>query len=84
MIVIKKICLIGGGHGTSRLIKSFRNYDVKVDAIITSCDNGGHSGELIKEFNVPALGDLRMVLESVINEVKSRGYEFKNIDNFER
>ena len=28
--------------------------------------------------------DNSVILESVINEVKSRGYEFKNIDNFER
>lgn len=64
---MKKICLIGGGHGTSRLIKGFKNKDVVIDVIVASSDNGGHTGEILKEFNVPALGDLRMVLESVID-----------------
>ena len=65
---MRKICLIGGGHGTSRLIKGFKDKDVSIDVIVASSDNGGHTGEILKEFNTPALGDLRMVLESIINE----------------
>ena len=78
---MKRICLIGGGHGTSRLLKGFKDKDVSLDIIVTSSDNGGHSGELIKEFNIPALGDLRMVLESVLNKplLEFMSYRFKHL-----
>lgn len=78
---MKNICIIGGGHGTSRLIKGFKRYDGKIDIIVTSSDNGGHTGEVIKEFDVPALGDLRMVLESLLKEplVDYFSYRFKQL-----
>ena len=80
---MKKICLLGGGHGSSRLIKGFINTENKIDVIVTSSDNGGHTGKLIKEFNVPALGDLRMVLESVLDKPLASyfSYRFKKIHN---
>ena len=78
---MKNICIIGGGHGTSRLIKGFKDIDAKIDIIVASSDNGGHTGEIIKEFNVPALGDLRMVLESLLDEplLNFFSYRFKNL-----
>lgn len=78
---MKNICIIGGGHGTSRLIKGFKDIDAKIDIIVASSDNGGHTGEIIKEFNVPALGDLRMVLESLLDEplLDFLSYRFKNL-----
>ena len=83
---MKKICVIGGGHGTSRLIKGFKNVEAKIDVIVASNDNGGHTGEIIKEFEVPALGDLRMVLESLLDEpiLKYFSYRFKRLHNIER
>lgn len=78
---MKNICILGGGHGVSRLIKGFKGTDNKIDIIVTSSDNGGHTGAIIKEFEVPALGDLRMVLESVVNQnlVNFFSYRFKNL-----
>ena len=78
---MKNICIIGGGHGTSRLIKGFKGIDEKVDIVVASNDNGGHTGEIIKEFDVPALGDLRMVLESLLDEplLKYFSYRFKHL-----
>ena len=76
---MKKICIIGGGHGTSRLIKGFKDSDNKIDIIVTTCDNGGHSKAITDEFNLPAIGDLRMVLESLLDEplVRYFSYRFK-------
>ena len=78
---MKNICILGGGHGVSRLIKGFKDSNNKVDVIVTSSDNGGHTGKLIKEFNVPALGDLRMVLESVVDQplIDFFSYRFKHL-----
>lgn len=78
---MKRICIIGGGHGTSRLIKGFKDKDVNIDIIVASSDNGGHTGEIIKEFDVPALGDLRMVLESVVEKplVDFLSYRFDSL-----
>lgn len=78
---MKNICILGGGHGSSRLIKGFKNIDATIDVIVTSSDNGGHTGELVKEFNTPALGDLRMVLESILEKplVDAFSYRFKRL-----
>lgn len=75
------ICILGGGHGTSRLIKGFIGVDCNIDVIVTSSDNGGHTGEIIKEFDIPGLGDLRMVLESLLQQplIDYFSYRFKNL-----
>ena len=75
------ICILGGGHGTSRLVKGFNGENQNIDIIVTSSDNGSHTGEIIKEFDVPGLGDLRMVLESLLNKplIDFFSYRFKNL-----
>ena len=40
----KKIVLLGGGHGLSAILKSFIDEDYDTSIIISTTDNGGHTG----------------------------------------
>lgn len=64
----KNIVLIGGGHGLSNLVKGFKNEDIDLNIIVSSTDDGGHTGKIRDEFNYVAVGDLRMVLSELVEE----------------
>ena len=66
---MKKVVLIGGGHGLSNLVKGFKDEkDVDLTIVVSSSDDGGHTGKIRDEFNLVAVGDLRMVLNELISE----------------
>lgn len=67
----KRVVLIGGGHGLSNMVKGFKNEDVDLTIVVSSSDDGGHTGEIRKEFHTVAVGDLRMVLNEFIKEDSS-------------
>ncbi len=67
----KKIVLIGGGHGLSNIVRGFKNEDLDLSIIVSSTDDGGHTGKIRKEFKTVAVGDLRMVLNELIDEKSS-------------
>lgn len=56
------IVTIGGGTGLSTLLRGIKYEPVKITAIVTAGDDGGSSGRLRTEFNVPAPGDIRNCL----------------------
>ncbi len=56
------IVVIGGGTGTSVVLKGLSAHDVSLTAIITAFDNGGSSGRLRDEFGHLATGDIRRCL----------------------
>jgi len=58
----KKVVVLGGGTGMSALLRGLKMYPVDITAIVTVCDDGGSTGILREEFNVPAVGDIRRVL----------------------
>lgn len=58
----KKIVVLGGGTGTSTVLKGLKYFPVDITAIITVSDNGRSTGRLRKEFYTPAVGDIRKVL----------------------
>lgn len=61
----KKIVILGGGTGLSYLLKGLKNFPVEITAVITVSDNGRSTGKLRKEFNTPAVGDIRKVITSL-------------------
>ena len=61
----KKIVVLGGGTGTSTVLKGLKYFPVDITAIITVSDNGRSTGRLRKEFYTPAVGDIRHVLSSL-------------------
>ncbi len=61
----KKIVVLGGGNGMSTLLRGLKQFPVDLTAIVSVCDDGGSTGKLRKEFNTPAVGDIRRVLISL-------------------
>lgn len=51
------VCL-GGGVGTSQVLKGLRNLAAKITAIVSMADDGGSAGRLRRAFQVPPPGDL--------------------------
>ncbi|KGA97560.1 hypothetical protein AJ85_06690 [Alkalihalobacillus alcalophilus ATCC 27647 = CGMCC 1.3604] len=58
----KRIVVIGGGTGLSVLLRGLKTFPVDITAIVTVADDGGSSGRLRKELDVPPPGDIRNVL----------------------
>ena len=57
-----KITVIGGGTGIPVILKSLREKDVDITAIVTVADDGGSSGTLRSVTQLTPPGDLRNVL----------------------
>lgn len=57
-----RIVVVGGGKGSSNLMKGLKRYTSNLTAIVTMFDSGGSSGLLRQEFGLPPLGDLRQCL----------------------
>ncbi|WJP98327.1 gluconeogenesis factor YvcK family protein [Macrococcus bovicus] len=60
-----RICLIGGGTGLSVLARGLKAYPVDITAIVTVADDGGSTGKIRNEMNIPAPGDIRNVLAAL-------------------
>jgi uncharacterized cofD-like protein len=53
-----RIVILGGGTGTSNLLRGLREHTSNLTAVVAVSDDGGSSGRLRKAFNMPAPGDL--------------------------
>jgi len=58
----KKVVVLGGGTGMSTLLRGLKQFPIDLTAIVSVCDDGKSTGILRKEFNTPAMGDIRRVL----------------------
>jgi len=56
------IVAIGGGTGLSTLLRGLKAHNVAITAIVTMGDDGGSSGRLRQDFNIPPPGDIRNCL----------------------
>lgn len=61
----KKVVLLGGGTGTSFVVKGLKYFPIDLTAVITVSDDGSSTGRLRKEFSTPAVGDIRKVLSNL-------------------
>ncbi len=62
---MKKVVVLGGGNGLSTLLRGLKQFPLDLTAIVSVCDDGKSTGILRKEFNTPAMGDIRRVLISL-------------------
>lgn len=82
-----RIVAIGGGTGLSTLLRGFKRLTANLTAIVAVTDDGGSSGRLRAEYDLPAPGDLRNCLvalapeEERLSEVVS--YRFSDGDELE-
>ncbi len=57
-----RVVTIGGGHGQAVVLHALRDLDCEIAAVVATADDGGCSGELRREFDMPSPGDLRRCL----------------------
>lgn len=72
---MKKIVIFGGGTGLSCILSGLKLFPVDVTAIISVSDNGSSTGQIKKEFDIPAVGDVGTVLLAMANVDK----DFKDL-----
>lgn len=78
---MQKIVIFGGGSGLSQILKGLKLFPVEVTAIVSAADNGGSTGTLRKEFNIPAVGDISKVMVAMADTnrdiIKLLNYRFE-------
>lgn len=62
----KNIVCLGGGIGTSNLIRGLRKYEPRITVITSMADDGGSSGRLRKAYNIMPPGDLISCISALI------------------
>ena len=62
---MKKVTIFGGGTGMSTLLKGLKEFPLDITSVVSVCDDGKSTGKLRKEFNIPAMGDIRRVMISL-------------------
>lgn len=61
----KKVVILGGGTGTSCIVRGLKYFPIDLTCVITVSDDGSSTGRLRKEFSTPAVGDIRKVLSNL-------------------
>ncbi len=78
-----RVVVLGGGKGQSALLRGLKTiHGIHLSAIVTVADDGGSTGRLRQEYNIPAMGDIRNVMlalaesESMLSEIMN--YRFSS------
>lgn len=88
-----KVVALGGGTGLSTMLRGIKEYTENISAIVTVADDGGSSGRLREDLNIPAPGDIRNCVvaladaESILKRLfryrfpcgKLKGHSFGNL-----
>ena len=61
----KKVVVLGGGTGLAVILKGLKEFPLDITAVVAVSDDDSSTGRLRKEFNIPAIGDLRNVMISL-------------------
>ncbi|QNK60381.1 YvcK family protein [Paenibacillus sp. PAMC21692] len=82
MVRRPKIVVIGGGTGLSVMLRGLKEKPLDITAIVTVADDGGSSGILRNELQIPPPGDIRNVLMALADVepllADMLKYRFKN------
>ena len=60
-----KVVTIGGGTGLSVLLRGLKKYPLQITAVVTVADDGGSSGKIRSDMNIPSPGDIRNVIAAL-------------------
>lgn len=77
--LLRRAVAVGGGHGLSRSLRGLRHLTDEVIAVVTVADDGGSSGRLRRDLDVPPPGDLRMAITALAQRARLAevvGYRF--------
>ena len=59
------VVTIGGGTGLSVLLRGLKKYPLEITAVVTVADDGGSSGKIRSDMNIPSPGDIRNVIAAL-------------------
>ncbi len=62
------VVTIGGGTGLGFLLRGLKQANVNLTAIVTVADDGGSTGRIRDDFDIPAPGDIRNCLVSLAKD----------------
>ena len=62
-----KVVAIGGGTGLSTMLKGIKLFTSNINAIVTVADDGGSTGMLREDLDMPAPGDIRNCIVALAN-----------------
>ncbi|WP_181349645.1 YvcK family protein [Thalassobacillus sp. CUG 92003] len=62
---LPRVVVIGGGTGMPVLLRGLKYLPIDLSAIVTVADDGGSSGKLRDEMEIPAPGDIRNVIAAL-------------------
>ena len=71
-----RVIVMGGGTGLSTALRGLKQTDVDLAAIVTVTDDGGSTGRLRRDFNVPAPGDIRNCIVALADAESTVGQLF--------
>ena len=60
-----KVVVLGGGTGSSTLLRGLKLFPLDITAVISVADDGRSTGKLRKEFNTVGVGDIRQVITAL-------------------
>lgn len=60
-----KVVVIGGGTGMPVVLRGLKNLPIDLVAVVTVADDGGSTGRLRNELEIPAPGDIRNVIAAL-------------------
>lgn len=76
------VVVIGGGTGLSTALRGLKHANVGITAIVTVADDGGSTGRLRTDFEMPAPGDIRNCIVALSDAESTVGklfnYRFEN------
>ncbi len=81
-----RVVALGGGTGLSSLLMAVKGLAIEhLTAVVTVTDDGGSTGRLRREFDIPAVGDLRHCLVALAedHELLARLFEHRFAGNGE-
>src|SRR3989338_1035053 len=64
----KNVVCLGGGVGTSQVLKGLRSKPYNLTSVVSMADDGGSAGRLRRAFSVPPPGDLVNCLAALSDE----------------
>lgn len=63
-----RVVAIGGGTGLSTMLRGLKHHTSNIVAVVTVTDDGGSSGRLVRQLNIPPPGDIRNCLVALADE----------------
>lgn len=72
-----RIVVIGGGSGLAVLLHGLKEFTTNITAVVTVADDGGSSGRLRSQFNIPPPGDIRNCLVALADAEPTMSELFK-------